>query len=400
MNFDNGPDRIWEYQLKYQPIDPQKIQRYDKELVARNDQKSDKKEKSRFKFQTSLDNIDEFKNLEAIPSYDFKKITFEPNSVKSVHRSKSGSLGVYFAVLKNGRTIALKPPAHSMASEVVASVTAIALGVYTPKFFVLRNNNDYSYDMLECLKAVDPSKAIVARLFDQAFIIHKEYIRGCIISDLPVYFPKFSFESEEGKQLLQDMGKMLALDIFMNNSDRLPLIWNNQGNAGNVFVELLYGDYNAPVSFKLVNLDCQLRSIDKKMYPSEYETYFKRVQVFLNKVFAFEWEQRIRSDQDVVKLMGEFHHVVQILRTWMKIDIDIVPSAHILFTSFRDTLRSFHGNSECSGKILDAINLSFDYLNNLEPERIVITGLTGINREYLVEMMKLISDCIVANKVE
>merc|ERR1719253_250215 len=35
---------------------------------------------------------------------------------------------------------------------------------------------------------------------------------------------------------LQMLGRLLAADILLNNFDRLPAIWDNEGNAGNLLV--------------------------------------------------------------------------------------------------------------------------------------------------------------------
>ena len=34
---------------------------------------------------------------------------------------------------------------------------------------------------------------------------------------------------EEGKERMKEIGKICALDVLLNNWDRLPLIWQNDG---------------------------------------------------------------------------------------------------------------------------------------------------------------------------
>jgi hypothetical protein len=36
----------------------------------------------------------------------------------------------------------------------------------------------------------------------------------------------------ETRKRLREIGHLLALDIFCNNWDRLPVIWNNDGSTG------------------------------------------------------------------------------------------------------------------------------------------------------------------------
>lgn len=40
--------------------------------------------------------------------------------------------------------------------------------------------------------------------------------------------------SAHGQANLRMMGRLLAFDVLLNNHDRLPFLWDNQGNPGNV----------------------------------------------------------------------------------------------------------------------------------------------------------------------
>jgi len=40
--------------------------------------------------------------------------------------------------------------------------------------------------------------------------------------------------SDRGRELLRTLGTFVAFDMIINNFDRLPCVWDNQGNAGNI----------------------------------------------------------------------------------------------------------------------------------------------------------------------
>jgi len=48
--------------------------------------------------------------------------------------------------------------------------------------------------------------------------------------------------SEHGRAVLRTLGTLIAFDMIINNFDRLPCIWENGGNAGNIMFEMATGD--------------------------------------------------------------------------------------------------------------------------------------------------------------
>jgi hypothetical protein len=46
----------------------------------------------------------------------------------------------------------------------------------------------------------------------------------------------FDGETPESIAFLTQMGRIIALDVLLNNWDRLPVIWDNEGNWGNLIV--------------------------------------------------------------------------------------------------------------------------------------------------------------------
>jgi hypothetical protein len=91
---------------------------------------------------------------------------------------------------------------------------------------------------------------------------------------------------------------------------------------------------------------------------------------------------------------------MRVLFNWMRIDnVSILNSGHVVFVSFCATVKSFEEGTQSRKLVNDAIEMIFTYLNNLDPERPLLTGLTGINRSYIEDMMNIFSQCSLQAQV-
>jgi len=97
---------------------------------------------------------------------------------------------------------------------------------------------------------------------------------------------------------LMNLGKILAGDLLINNSDRFPLIWDNDGNNSNILFEVKtdekidddlilnpnYLDFNFNDSVAIDTVACCINELDwiglKNM-----ERYLDRLKKFINYVF-------------------------------------------------------------------------------------------------------------------
>jgi hypothetical protein len=74
-----------------------------------------------------------------------------------------------------------------------------------------------------------------------------EFVEGCDFERMTPEFATKVFTGESSKLLFHQIGKIigllssfwqnLAFDIYVNNWDRLPIIWDNEGNLGNLFYQ-------------------------------------------------------------------------------------------------------------------------------------------------------------------
>lgn len=96
------------------------------------------------------------------------------------------------------------------------------------------------------------------------------------------------------------------MDTFLNNYDRYPLIWDNEGNANNIIFSLqtnyttkteeVKNPHNLDLKFlEIYAIDHRMITFDIKseIARKNIEKYYSRLQDFLNSVFM-----------DLKKIMG------------------------------------------------------------------------------------------------
>jgi len=105
-----------------------------------------------------------------------------------------------------------------------------------------------------------------------------EYISGTNFykANLNELFGKDTLH-EHGKKLLFEIGRILAYDVLINNWDRLPLIWDHDGNLENL---LFTSNPDKPV----IGIDQSVQSIQQKLHPENYTKYKNRVIKLLKEI--------------------------------------------------------------------------------------------------------------------
>jgi hypothetical protein len=265
---------IWSLQLQYFPIEENK-----ESLKIINRNPTSNKVKSKFKWQTVLDTPPVFDPTE-IGMADISKIEWSPDNVKQITRSSSGSQGVFFVQSKQGTSV-LKAPYASFHSEVTSSLLSVILGIKTPRLRIIETQSNEGIALLNTIKVVDrqwnffPEKA-----FGQSHLLHRDYVYGFEFNDYEVTTLLLQNVLNDlilSKRFFNQLGNLIAFDIFCNNGDRLPVVWDNRGNLGNVYIQPFSND-----SIDIINLDSNIRIIDIEKYPDEYEKYKKAVVTFLS----------------------------------------------------------------------------------------------------------------------
>lgn len=92
-----------------------------------------------------------------------------------------------------------------------------------------------------------------------------EFIGGCVLMGLPANQVLFQADGETRHGIWRQLGRLMALDLLLNNLDRLPLAWTNDGNLGNVMLR----------GHEVVGIDHAVHPI---LHPEGLQRYLDRVR--------------------------------------------------------------------------------------------------------------------------
>ena len=90
-----------------------------------------------------------------------------------------------------------------------------------------------------------------------------------------------------GREHLREIGRLLVLDVLINNGDRFPLLWENRGNPGNLMFDSISGKVRVPAILLLyllfylnqvIAIDSQLCPIDRNLHEDVFQAYLSKVR--------------------------------------------------------------------------------------------------------------------------
>eukprot|EP00054_Salpingoeca_dolichothecata_P027165 m.197774 g.197774 ORF g.197774 m.197774 type:complete len:396 (+) comp25882_c0_seq8:43-1230(+) len=234
----------------------------------------------KFKWQTSLDSAFKFDFSQAAPVKDLSSIGWE-EKIRGVERSEAGAEGVFFVDSGNTGVFVIKA-SRSMASECFASLLATRLGIYGPQWRIVTLKTAEGQMMVDTLKEKDPSGRAAISISNQAHVLLKNFAIGTDLTKIDFdraaqIFGKSGL-SDNGRKRLQEIGAVMLLDVLCNNGDRLPLIWDNRGNPGNIMFALGLG--------KIISLDNQIAPIDKSLHTDAFAEYLAKAKELVKSTVA------------------------------------------------------------------------------------------------------------------
>mmetsp|Transcript_868 Transcript_868/g.1521 ORF Transcript_868/g.1521 Transcript_868/m.1521 type:complete len:488 (-) Transcript_868:215-1678(-) len=155
----------------------------------------------------------------------------EWNKMEVAKKSESGSSGVIFCLLPKG-VVVLKS-GNSLGEEMFGGMVAELLGLNVPKIrLVSHRTGEYAAVQNSVRGKVSiATRVAISRILQRQNLGVMEFVKGKSLVTMEEY-PK--------KDALKQIGGILALDVVLNNFDRLPFIWHNSGNVDNIF----YSDGN------------------------------------------------------------------------------------------------------------------------------------------------------------
>ncbi|KAL9645656.1 hypothetical protein ABK040_003389 [Willaertia magna] len=207
------------------------------------------------------------------------------SSIKSASISGGNtSTGVIFVEPIDNEIIVLKA-GSALAGEIFGSKFAKLLGLLSPsmKLYEYLPKDLNNIEWLEIKQSLsdwaiqnnEPMVNIkVNKELDRAFFFAMEFMEGIIHLESLMQHQDDN-EILHDEMILKDIGKMIILDLVLNNVDRLPLnnIWQHEGNAGNILF--------SNIKKKLVIID----SIQTSIVSEEGKVnYLEKVKNFIKSI--------------------------------------------------------------------------------------------------------------------
>lgn len=154
-------------------------------------------------------------------------------SCSGVHKSSSGSTGVYLVSSPSGAVV-VKGSA-SLGSLMFANRLAERLGIRTPKTRIVSRatlEGTVIYDKLVELNDREPIARTARQGLLHKYLIVMEFCSGARPMSLLE-------DSHFGARVMEQIGEIVAFDMFCHNTDRIPCIVSNRGNPGNLLFDSL-----------------------------------------------------------------------------------------------------------------------------------------------------------------
>lgn len=171
-------------------------------------------------------------------------------SMDALCSSESGSGGVLFARLQSG-TVVLKG-CSTVAQEYVAAELGRELHMPVPRATLVSYPSaewhalqDAATKILKPEDAPVPDGALLlkaSKMLNRPHLLVFEYVQARMLlaaaADADgVRSTREALWDDEGT-LLRRLGQLMALDVMLNNWDRVPLIWQHAGNLNNLMVRV------------------------------------------------------------------------------------------------------------------------------------------------------------------
>ena len=178
------------------------------------------------------------------------------NELSAVKMNVYGSEPAFFLEFLNSKLLILKIPPE-LPLYYFGSIITKGLGVKTPNSRILEYMDPefpIMMDNLERASHADPgiNNKIIHEVKTRPFVIIYEYIPSLSLFELGenrshILLRDKNFKSRE---LMINIGKILGLDIFLNNSKRLPFVWLNNGDPNNIVFKVIMSLLTPGTDFK------------------------------------------------------------------------------------------------------------------------------------------------------
>ena len=176
--------------------------------------------------------------------------------LSAVKMSTYGSEPAFFCEFLNNKILILKVP-QEIPLYYFGSLIAAGLGVKTPKTRIVEFKDPEFPIMMDNLERashadIGINNKIIHEVRTKPFVILYEYIPSLSLFELGNNRAQFLLREKnfKSRELFINIGKILGLDIFLNNSKRLPFVWLNNGDPNNIFFKVIMNLVSPGANFK------------------------------------------------------------------------------------------------------------------------------------------------------
>jgi len=198
--------------------------------------------------------------LYAFPHAEIQSIPLQQidwaQGIVGVEKSADGTVGVYFVELPGKRGVVLKFP-HNPCPEVYGERICRHCGIRAPKTCLVARASDLGLSILHAYLRYQVTTTSnpenwwqgtginIAKAFCYDFFIVMEYVPGAVLETRSPSTPKDDWLKSNGAtsaSTLQSYGAVIALDMVINNLDRIRTVrsWP-ESNPGNIYLSRLGG---------------------------------------------------------------------------------------------------------------------------------------------------------------
>jgi len=231
--------------------------------------------------QSSLSESNEILNTDSEnKAADIYDVASKWGEARKFTRSASGSAGVFIVHFDTGLVVV--KGSSSIGQEAFVAHLARKLNITVPRCRIVEyceaEWKELKNALFRLARQQDSSDTLkVEKELNRPNILIMEYVSGI---ELPALGPKAAevFSGPSGANRLKEIGKIVALDIVTNNWDRLPIIWDHEGNPGNLFVQ-----YNGNDG-RIVGIDQGLTCINQTVSKVGYDRYVDKIQKLIQAI--------------------------------------------------------------------------------------------------------------------
>lgn len=213
------------------------------------------------------------------------------SSASGVQRSSSGSEGVWFVSTAQGSVVVCSK--STVAIDLFSSALSRWFGLNAPAMRCVRQQDEEGRLLYSTLQRLDSKRNLGERSVElglnKTYLQVMEYMQSVELGSLTfeqavqLFGPQGAL-SPGGKRVLREMGEMIGFDALINNSDRLPFVWHNSGNAANVLFTI-EEEKKKDESGKVVVIDSLVSCINPRAHLAGFHQYLEKVKAATQHLF-------------------------------------------------------------------------------------------------------------------